>query len=64
MTPDSEPLIVKSVKVNNDAVITVNSDKVGPIKMNQGVNIVHVEFENHEIMGVLPIFTAEVRNEK
>lgn len=64
MTPDSEPLIVKSVKVNNDAVITVNSDKVGPIKMNQGVNIVYVEFENHEIMGVLPIFTAEVRNEK
>jgi len=64
MTPDSDPLIVKSVKVNNDVVIAVNSDKVGPIKMNQGANIVHVEFENHEIMGVLPIFTAEVRNEK
>lgn len=60
MTSDSEPLVVKSVKVNDNAVVPVNESKVGPIKMKQGINIVHVEFENHELMGVLPVFTAEV----
>lgn len=64
MSSDTYALVIKSIKVNNDSVVSVDKDKVGPIKMKQGANIVHVEFENHEIMGVLPIFTAEVHNEK
>ena len=64
MSSDSDALVIKSIKVNDDFVVAVDKDKVGPIKMKQGANIVHVEFENHEIMGVLPIFTAEVHNEK
>lgn len=64
MSSDTDALVIKSIKVNDDSVVPVDKDKVGPLKMKQGANIVHVEFENHEIMGVLPIFTAEVHNEK
>lgn len=64
MSSDAEALVIKSIKVNDKPVEAINKDKAGPISMKKGTNTVHVEFENHEIMGVLPIFTAEVRNEK
>lgn len=61
---DSEALVIKSIKVNGNPVKQVDKDKVGPLELNAGANIVHVEFENKEIMAVVPVFTMEVRNEE
>ena len=57
-------MVIKSIKVNDSAVAVVNSSKAGPFKINAGDNVIHVEFENHELMAVTPVFTAEVKYEK
>jgi len=64
LTSDKDPLVIKSIKVNDSAVAVVNSSKAGPFKINAGDNVIHVEFENHELMAVTPVFTAEVKYEK
>ena len=56
--------MIKNIKVNGNPVQQVDKDKVGPLQFNAGANTVHVEFENGEIMGVVPVFTMEVRNEE
>ena len=61
---DAKPLVIKNIKVNGNPVQQVDKDKVGPLQFNAGANTVHVEFENGEIMGVVPVFTMEVRNEE
>ncbi len=59
-----DSLAVKNVKLENVPRMDVNGEKIGPISLKQGSNILYVEFENHEIMAVIPVFTMEVSNEK
>lgn len=59
-----DPLSVKNVKLENIPRIDVHGEKIGPITLNQGSNVFYVEFENSEIMAVIPMFTMEVSNEK
>ena len=62
MSTDADALKIRSYKVNDQPAIRVNTDKIGPIKAKQGHNLIHVEFENHEIMAVKPVFTTEVKS--
>lgn len=59
-----DPLAVKNVKLENVPRMDVNGEKIGPISLKQGSNNLYVEFENDEIMAVIPVFTMEVSNEK
>ncbi len=59
-----DPLAVKNVKLENVPRMDVNGEKIGPISLKQGNNTLYVEFENDEIMAVIPVFTMEVANEK
>lgn len=60
----NDPVIVKNVKMENIPRIDVNSQKIGPISLHQGDNTLFIEFENNEIMALVPVFTMEVTNEK
>jgi len=64
LSTDIEALEVTSVKVNNDPVINVDDDIIGPIRFFKGDNFAHIEFKNSEIMAVSPVFTVEVQNEE
>ena len=59
-----DPLAIKNVKLENVPRMDVNGEKIGPISLKQGSNNLYVEFENDEIMAVIPVFTMEVSNEK
>ena len=59
-----DALIVKNIKIGSDAMQPINKEKIGPISINQGTNILDVEFEDSEIMAVIPVFTREVSYEK
>lgn len=59
-----DPLSVKNVKLENMPRLDVHGEKIGPITLKQGSNVFYVEFENNEIMAVIPMFTMEVSNEK
>lgn len=59
-----DPLSVKNVKLENIPRIDVHGEKIGPISLKQGSNTFYVEFENNEILAVIPMFTMEVSNEK
>lgn len=60
----NDPVNVKNVKLENIPRIDVNSQKIGPISLHQGDNTLFIEFENNEIMALVPVFTMEVTNEK
>lgn len=60
----NDPVVVKNVKLENIPRIDVNSQKIGPISLRQGDNTLFIEFENSEIMALVPVFTMEVTNEK
>lgn len=60
----NDPVVVKNVKLENIPRIEVNSQKIGPISLHQGDNTLFIEFENSEIMALVPVFTMEVTNEK
>lgn len=60
----NDTIVVKSVKQANIPRVDVNSEKIGPISLQQGSNILYVEFENNEIMALVPVFTMEINNEK
>lgn len=64
MTRTIQLLFVKNVKMENIPRIDVNSQKIGPISLHQGDNTLFIEFENNEIMALVPVFTMEVTNEK
>lgn len=59
-----DPLIVKNIKLENVPRMNVNGEKIGPISLKQGSNTLYVEFENDEILAVIPVFNMEVSNEK
>ena len=55
-----DSVIVKNVKLEGKPLIELHGEKVGPISIKQGGNTLYVEFENNEIMAVIPVFTMEV----
>ena len=56
---------IKNVKVEGLPLIEVHGEKLGPIPIKEGNNTLYIEFENNEIMAIIPIFTMEVTvNEK
>ena len=59
-----DELRIKNVKLEGMPRIDVHGDKIGPISLKEGKNIIYVEFESNEIMAVIPVFTMEVANEK
>ena len=59
-----DELKIKNVKLEGMPRIDVHGDKIGPISLKEGKNIIYVEFESNEIMAVIPVFTMEVANEK
>ena len=59
-----DELKIKNVKLEGQPRIDVHGDKIGPISLKEGKNIIYIEFESNEIMAVIPVFTMEVANEK
>ena len=64
LDPDSysksiENSIGSSLKTGEEA-----KEKFGPVSLKAGNNTLYIEFENSEIMAVIPVFTMEVSNEK
>ena len=56
---------IKNVKMEGSPLMDVHGEKLGPISIKEGSNTLYIEFENNEIMAVLPTFTMEVAvNEK
>lgn len=56
---------IKNIKVEGMPLMEVHGEKAGPIPIKEGGNNLYIEFENNEIMAVIPIFTMEVTsNEK
>ena len=42
----------------------VHGEKIGPIPISEGGNDLYIEFENNEIMAVIPVFTMEVTSDE
>lgn len=59
---DFDSLTVKNVKLDGIPLKQVNGEKIGPISLKAGVNTLHIEFNNKEIMALVPTFTMEVKN--
>lgn len=56
---------IKNVKTEGNPLTEVRGEKMGPVSIREGGNNFYIEFENNEIMAVIPIFTTEVTsNEK
>ena len=61
---NQDAIAIKSFKAEGKPRVDVGAYQMGPISMTQGKNVVYIEFENSEIMAVMPVFTMEVSNEK
>ena len=59
-----EALVVNNIKSDNFSIQPMNREKIGPISLKEGSNLLEVEFENSEILAVIPVFTMEVSHEK
>ncbi|MCQ2387287.1 MAG: hypothetical protein MJ066_02430 [Clostridia bacterium] len=59
-----DALNIKNYKQDGLSKVDVHGEKIGPISLKEGKNDLYIEFENSEVMGVIPIFTMEVTNEK
>lgn len=55
---------IKNVKIEGLPLIEVHGEKVGPVPIQEGANNLFIEFENSEIMAVIPIFTMEVTSDE
>lgn len=55
---------IKNVKVEGMPLIKVHGEKIGPIPIKEGGNDLYIEFENNEIMAVIPVFTMEVTSDE
>ena len=56
-----DSISVKNYKAENMPLVEVHKEKLGPLSLNTGSNTLYVEFENNEIMAVIPVFTMEVQ---
>ena len=45
-------------------LMEVHGEKIGPIPIKEGGNDLYIEFENNEIMAVIPVFTMEVTSDE
>lgn len=61
---NEDALKVKNYKMDGSPRKDVHGEKIGPVSLKQGPNTLYLEFENEEIMAVIPVFTMEVTNEK
>lgn len=61
-----DELIVNNIKMDGIPRMDVHSKKIGPISLKTGKNVMYIEFEDEgeEGIGVIPVFTMEVPNEK
>lgn len=57
-------LTIKNVKIEGLPRMDIHGEKIGPISLKAGKNVMYVEFESNEVMAVIPVFTMEVSNEK
>ena len=57
-------LVIKNVKLEDLPRMDIHGEKIGPISLKAGKNVMYVEFESNEVMAVIPVFTMEVSNEK
>lgn len=55
---------IKNIKVVGKPLMAVNGAKAGPVSIESGNNDLYIEFENSEIMAVLPVFTMEVASDE
>lgn len=55
---------IKNVKVAGMPLMEVHGEKIGPIPIIEGGNDLYIEFENNEIMAVIPVFTMEVTSDE
>ena len=55
---------IKSIKINNEPARIVNSARFGPFKIHKGLNLLHVEYEEHGKIAATPEFFLEVTDEK
>lgn len=56
----NDSVIIKNIKQETTPRLDCNTERVGPLSLKKGVNKIFVEFENHEIMALIPEFTMEV----
>ena len=59
-----DELIVDNIKIEGLPRIDVHGKKIGPISLKEGKNVMYIEFAEKELIGVIPVFTMEVPNEK
>lgn len=59
-----EAVSIKNIKVEELPLIEVHGEKAGPIPIQCGGNSLYIEFENNEIMAVIPVFTMEVTSDE
>lgn len=55
---------IKNIKVVGKPLMAVNGAKAGPVSIESGNNDLYIEFENSEIMAVLPVFTMKVASDE
>lgn len=55
---------IKNVKIEGNPLTEVRGEKIGPVSIREGGNNFYIEFENNEIMAVIPIFTTEVTSDE
>ena len=62
---DSQDAVsIKNVKIQGQPLLEVHGEKLGPVPIKEGGNDLYIEFENNEIMAVIPIFTMEVTTDE
>ena len=59
-----DSLTIKNVKLEDAPRFDINSEKLGPISIKKGANTLYLEFNEHEIMAINPVFTMEVAHEE
>lgn len=57
-------LLIKNAKIEGLPRMDIHGERIGPISLKAGKNIMYIEFESNEVMAVIPVFTMEVSNEK
>ena len=58
-----DQLVIKNYKQEGVVLKEVGEKRMGPISIRQGSNLVFVEFDENEVMALIPEFSMEVRSE-
>lgn len=57
-------LVIRNVKQEGLPRVDVNAERIGPISLRAGKNVMYIEFDSDEVLAVIPVFTMEVKNEE